>query len=57
MIAEGELDLSPNTIRSALCTVLRELPNPNNWTAYPNVWEECQSLMYGAPWYRVYDFV
>ena len=57
MIAEGELHLSPHTIRDWLCTVLRELPNPNNWTAYPNVWEECQSLMYDAPWYRVYDFV
>ena len=57
MIAEGELHLSPHTIRDWLCTVLRELPNPNNWTAYPNVWEECQSLMYDAQWYRVYDFV
>jgi hypothetical protein len=57
MIAEGELDLSPGTVRSALCAVLRQLPDPNNWTPYPNIWEECQQLMYGAPWYRVYDFV
>ncbi len=56
-IAEGELDLDPNTIRDVLCTVLRKLPNSNNWTAYPNIWNECQWLMNDAPWYKVYDFV
>jgi hypothetical protein len=57
IIAEGELNLSPHTIREWLCTVLRQLPDQNNWTPYPNVWEECQNLMYSAAWYRVYDFV
>lgn len=57
MILEGELQLRPNTIRDWLCTVLRELPDQNNWSEYPNIWQECQNLMYGAPWYRVYDFV
>jgi hypothetical protein len=57
MIAEGELDLSPGTIRSVLCTVLRQLPDPGNWSQYPNIWTECQQLMESAPWYRVYDFV
>lgn len=57
MIAEGELKLSPGTIRSALCAVLRQLPDSNNWTAYPNIWDECQRLMSEAPWYKVYDFV
>jgi hypothetical protein len=57
MIAEGELRLSPGTIRSALCDVLRQLPDSNNWTAYPNIWDECQQLMTGARWYKVYDFV
>ena len=56
-IAQGELDLSPRTIRTVLCTVLRAIPDSNNWTLYPNVWEECQRLMNDAPWYRVYDFV
>ena len=57
MILEGELQLRPPTIRDWLCTVLRELPDQNNWSEYPNIWQECQNLMYGAPWYRVYDFV
>jgi hypothetical protein len=57
MILEGELQVSPTTIRDWFCTVLREMPDQNNWTEYPNIWQECQNLMYGAPWYRVYDFV
>src|SRR5262245_41944619 len=57
MIAEGEVRLSPGMIRSPLCAVLRRVPDPNNWTNYPNVWEECQYLMRDAPWYKVYDFV
>ena len=57
MILEGEMQLRPHTIRDWLCTVLRELPDQNNWSEYPNIWQECQNLMYGAPWYRVYDFV
>ncbi len=56
-IAEGEIGLGPNRIRDVLCTVLRRLPNAANWSAYPNVWDECQELMESAPWYRVYDFV
>jgi hypothetical protein len=57
MIAEGELALSPGRIRKALCTALRKTPDPGNWTAYPNVWDECQRLMEEAPWHRIYDFV
>jgi hypothetical protein len=57
MILEGDLQIGPSAIRDWLCTVLRELPNQNNWSEYPNIWDECQSLLYGAPWYRVYDFV
>jgi len=56
-IAEAEVGLSPGRLRGVLCTVLRKLPDSANWSDYPNVWEECQSLISGAPWYRVYDFV
>jgi hypothetical protein len=55
-IAEGELGVRPSLLRSILCTVLRKLPDPGNWSEYPNVWTECQDLIAGAPWYRVYDF-
>lgn len=56
-MAEGELGLGPSYLRDVLCTVLRKLPDPGNWSAYPNIWEECQWLIDGCPWYRVYDFV
>lgn len=56
-IAEGEMDLGPSLLREVLCTVLRKMPDNNNWTVYPNIWGECQELIKGAPWYRVYDFV
>jgi hypothetical protein len=57
MIAEGELRVGPSSIRSALCAVLRKVPDASNWSEYPNVWEECQYLMREAPWYKVYDFI
>lgn len=57
MIAQGELHLSPSLIRGVLCAALRQLPDPSNWSEYPNVWGECQALMDDCPWYRVYDFV
>lgn len=56
-IAEGELELSPGFLRDVLCTVLRKVADPNNWSPYPNVWGECQELIEGCPWYKVYDFV
>jgi hypothetical protein len=56
-IAEADLDLSPSYLREVLCAVLRRLPDRSNWSDYPNVWEECQSLIEDCPWYKVYDFV
>ena len=56
-MAEGDLSLSPGYLRDVLCTVLRQLPDRSNWSEYPNVWNECQYLIEGCPWYRVYDFV
>lgn len=57
MIAKGELSLAPSFLRDVLCTVLRKLPDPSNWSEYPNVWEECLRLIVDCPWYKVYDFV
>ena len=39
-IAEGELDLSRKDVRAILCTVLRQLPDANNWSPDP-IWNEC----------------
>lgn len=57
MIANGELNLSPSAIREILCTLLRKVPDADNWTPYPNIWNECQYLLEQAPWNKVYDFV
>jgi hypothetical protein len=56
-IAEAEVGLSPSFLREVLCTVLRKVPDRSNWSPYPNIWEECQRLIEGCPWYKVYDFV
>ncbi len=56
-IAHGELVIPPTLLRDVLCTVLRKLPDPSNWSEYPNIWGECQYLINDCPWYRVYDFV
>jgi AbiJ N-terminal domain 4 len=55
-IATGEIGLSPSFVRDVLCTVLRRLPDPGNWSD-PNVWYECQTIMMDCPWFRVYDFI
>lgn len=56
-LAENDLNLRPSTIREVLCNTLRRIPDSNNWSQYPNIWWECERLMTGAPWYKVYDFV
>ena len=56
-IAVGDLGLGPSFLRDVLCTVLRKFPDQSNWSEYPNVWMECQQLIEGCPWYKVYDFV
>ena len=56
-IAEDEMDVSPAVLREVLCRILRKMPDPDNWSQYPNIWEECQKLIGEAGWYRVYDFV
>ncbi len=47
--------LSPSTLRDVVCRVLRERPDPSNWSEYPNIWGEVESLVYHCDWFRVYD--
>ena len=49
--------LSPSFLRRLLCRVLRTTPDPSNWSEYPNIWDEIQSLIRGCDWFKVYDFV
>lgn len=51
------LNLSPSNLRSIVCRVLRERPDPSNWSEYPNIWGELEGLVYHCEWFRVYDIV
>jgi len=52
-----ELGWTPSPMRDLLCHVLHTPPDQSNWSEYPNVDGEVQTLMYGAEWYKVYDFI
>lgn len=54
-IAIHESGLPPSTLRDIVCGVLRKCPDRSNWSEYPNVWNETQSLMFSCDWFRVYD--
>lgn len=54
MLADN-FGLSPHNARLEVCGILLKRPDPNNWTAYPNVAEEVHELIREAPWHRVYD--
>jgi hypothetical protein len=42
-------------LRDAICSVLRV--RPGNRSAYPDVWDEAEGLVYGCEWFHFYDFV
>src|SRR6266446_5217153 len=52
-----QLGFGPHALREDACAVLHVRPEPGNWSAYPNVWEEVQRLIYECDWFRVYDFI
>lgn len=54
-ILADNLGLDPHNARLEACGVLLTRPDPSNWSAYPNVFDEVQYLLASAPWYRVYD--
>ena len=54
-IAKDSCGLSPTNFRNIVCGVLRERPDPSNWSEYPNIWDEVQQLVYHCEWFRVYD--
>jgi hypothetical protein len=43
-----ELDWAPSSLRPIICHVLREVPDRNNWSEFPNIWDEVQGLIYGC---------
>ena len=52
-----EIGWSPSRLRRTIAKVLRVRPDPNNWSEYPNVWDEVQDLIHGCEWFRVYDII
>jgi AbiJ N-terminal domain 4 len=52
-----DLRWQPSSLRYLLCRVLRTRPDANNWSEYPNIWGEVEYLMYGCPWFRVYNII
>jgi len=52
-----EVGLRPSTMREVVCRILREAPDPGNWSDYPNVWQEVMDLVLRCPWYKVYDII
>ena len=52
-----ELGLSPKPMRKIVCRILRERPDSNNWTEYPNIEDEVKELIDNCQWYEVYDII
>jgi hypothetical protein len=51
------LGCSPHAQREIVCEVLNTRPNPDNWTADPNVWGEVQDLVSRCDWFYVYTII
>ena len=49
LLLASEENLSPDELRSAVCGVLRVLPDRNNWSA-GNVWSEAEGLIASCDW-------
>ena len=47
--------MRPKAMREVVCQVLREPPDPDNWSEYPNIWDEVRWLVADCPWPKVYD--
>lgn len=56
-IAKQQCGLSPSDLRDIVCAILRQRPNPDNWSPYPNIWNETERLLQAADWFRVYETV
>ncbi len=54
---EDDLDYSPSSMRSVVCRELRIEPRGDNWSEYPNIWDEVQGLVYRCEWYKFFDIV
>ncbi len=51
------LGYGPAFSRQIICRVLRKVPNRNNWTPYPNIYNEVVDLINECEWFYVYDII
>jgi AbiJ N-terminal domain 4 len=47
--------MSPESIRDVVCRILYVAPDRNNWSQYPNIWNEVTDILRGCEWFKVYD--
>jgi len=47
--------LAPSQIRDVVCSVLFVAPDRNNWSEYPNIWDEVRWQLEDCEWFKVYD--
>jgi hypothetical protein len=45
--------MRPGGIRSIVCRVLLTAPDRNNWSEYPNIWQEVLDLLGSCEWYML----
>ncbi len=50
-----EAGLTPSSLRTIVCGMLRVPADETNWSEYPNVEYEVRTHVGEMPWYRVYD--
>lgn len=53
-IAE-QAGLRPSQQREIICKLLLKQPNRNNWSEYPNIWDEVNELVMSCDWWEVYN--
>lgn len=56
-ILKDDMGISPTSMRDVVCGSLRCKPDHDNWSEFPNIWNEVQDLVYTSDWYKVYDVI
>ena len=51
----SEMGHSYTSMRQLICPVLRQFPDPGNWSEIPNVRDEVYALIQDCDWFRIYD--
>lgn len=52
-----EFGYKPSQLRQTICRTLRQVPDDNNWSEYPNIDYEVRYLIENCEWFQVYDVI